>query len=176
MAPKLYPKHCTYYHNLNVIRKGSKKLLTIKNSFFKHLVQVHHASWADTIMWMDRYIIFKNGGNMPERWWILEEEDMKKLAHELRFRFNFRCLISFRRWGRWQSINYLFLIYTWWPRNNGTGYFPRYVDAITSIRVWGSFSWEKWYQDQQFWFSSLFSRAHFGRQCRGPKFSLFSLN
>ena len=48
-----------YYHNLNVIRKGSKKLLTIKNIksfFFLHLVHVHvfrymyllgiMASWA----------------------------------------------------------------------------------------------------------------------------------
>ena len=34
----------------------------------------------------------------------------------------------------------------------------------TGISVWGNFSWEKWYQDQQFWFSSLFSRAHFVTQ------------
>ena len=34
---------------------------------------------------------------------------------------------------------------------------------------------EKWYQDQQFWFSSLFSMAHFVRQCRVPNFPLFSL-
>ena len=46
--------------------------------------------------------------------------------------------------------------------------------TITGISVWGNFSWEKWYQDQQVWFSSLFSTAHFVRQCRGPKFSLFS--
>ena len=59
---------------------------------------------------------------------------------------------------------------------NGTAYFPQYVDAITSISVWGHFSWEKLYQDQQFWFSSLFSRVRFVRQCRGPKLSLFSLN
>ena len=44
---------------------------------------------------------------------------------------------------------------------NGTGYFPQYVDAIIGISVWSNFSWEKLYQDQQFWFSSLFSRAHF---------------
>ena len=61
-------------------------------------------------------------------------------------------------------------------QKNGTGYFPQYVDAIIGISVWANFSWEKWYQDQQFWFSSLFSRAHFVRQCRGPKFSLFSLD
>ena len=59
---------------------------------------------------------------------------------------------------------------------NRTAYSPQYVDAITGISVWGNFSWEKWNQDQQFWFSSWFSRAHFVRQCRGPKFSLFSLN
>ena len=35
---------------------------------------------------------------------------------------------------------------------------------------WGIFSWEKWYQDQQFWFSRLFSIAQFVRQCWGPKF------
>ena len=29
-------------------------------------------------------------------------------------------------------------------------YFREYVDAITSISVWGNFSQEKWYQDQQF--------------------------
>ena len=72
--------------------------------------------------------------------------------------------------------HYIFLFYTGWPRKNGTGYFPQYVDAITGIRVWGDFSWEKLCQDQQFWFSSLFSRAHFVRQCRGPKFFLFSIN
>ena len=66
--------------------------------------------------------------------------------------------------------------YTGWPRKNRTGYFPQYVDAITGISVWGNFSWEKWYQDQQFLFSSLFSRAHFVRQCQGPQFSLFSFN
>ena len=59
---------------------------------------------------------------------------------------------------------------------NRMAYFPQYVDAITSISVWGNFSWETWYQDQQFWFSSLFSKAHFVRQCRVPQFSLFSLN
>ena len=32
------------------------------------------------------------------------------------------------------------------------------------------FSWEKLYQDKQFWFSSLFSMAHFVRQYRGPNF------
>ena len=26
--------------------------------------------------------------------------------------------------------------YTEWPRKNGTGYFPQYVDAITGISVW----------------------------------------
>ena len=64
--------------------------------------------------------------------------------------------------------------YTGWPRKNGMAYFPQYVDAITGISVWGNFSWEKWYQDQQFWFSTLFSRAHFVRQCWGPKFSIYS--
>ena len=53
---------------------------------------------------------------------------------------------------------------------------PQYVDAITGISVWGNFSWEKWYQDDhKFWFSSLFSRAHFVRECWGQKLSLFSL-
>ena len=66
--------------------------------------------------------------------------------------------------------------YTGWPRKNGMGYFPQYVDAITGIGIWGNFSWEKWYQDQQFWFSSLFSTAHYVRRCRGPKLPLFSLN
>ena len=37
------------------------------------------------------------------------------------------------------------------------GILPQYVDAITGISVWGDFSSEKWYQNQQFWFSSLFS-------------------
>ena len=59
-------------------------------------------------------------------------------------------------------------MYTGWPRKNGTGYFPQYVDAITDISVWGNFSWEKWFQVQQFWFSS-FSSAHFVRQCREVK-------
>ena len=49
-------------------------------------------------------------------------------------------------------------------------YFPHYVNAITGISVWGNFSWEKRYQDQQFLFRSLFSRAQFVRQCRGPSF------
>ena len=34
------------------------------------------------------------------------------------------------------------------------------MDAITGISGWGIFSWEKWYQDQQIWFSTLFSMAH----------------
>ena len=59
---------------------------------------------------------------------------------------------------------------------NGTANFPQYVDAINDIRVWGNFSWEKWYQDQQFWFSRLFSRALFVRQCRVQNLSLFRLN
>ena len=58
---------------------------------------------------------------------------------------------------------------------NRTAYIHHNVDAITGISVWGNFTWEKLYQEQQFCFSSLFSRAHFVRQCRGPKFSLFSL-
>ena len=32
----------------------------------------------------------------------------------------------------------------------------------------------KWYQDQHYWFGSLFSRAHIMRQCQLPKFPLFS--
>ena len=51
---------------------------------------------------------------------------------------------------------------------NGTAYFPQYVDAITGISVWGNFSWEKLHQDQQFWFSTLFSRAHFGFLHQNP--------
>ena len=70
---------------------------------------------------------------------------------------------------------YLKTVYTGWPRKNGTAYFPQYVDAITSINVLGNFSWEKLYQDQQFWFSSLFSRAHFVRQWRGPNLFPFQL-
>ena len=74
------------------------------------------------------------------------------------------------------SINRMSLTYTGWPRKNRTGYFPQYVDTITGISVWGNFSWEKWYQDQPFWFSSIFfPTAHFVRQCRSPK-SIFSLN
>ena len=65
--------------------------------------------------------------------------------------------------------------YTGWPNKNGMPYFPWYVDAITGISVWGNF-WEKLYQDNKFWFSYLFSRAHFVRQRRSPKCSLFSLN
>ena len=61
--------------------------------------------------------------------------------------------------------------YTGWPRKNGMAYFPQYVDEITGISVWGNF-WEKLYQDHQF----CFSRAHFVRQCRNPKFPIFSLN
>ena len=54
--------------------------------------------------------------------------------------------------------------------------FHQYVDAITGVYEVTSPE-KKLYQDHQFWFSSLFSRAHFVRQCRGPKFSLrlFSL-
>ena len=66
--------------------------------------------------------------------------------------------------------------YTGRPSKHGMGYFLQYVDAITGISVWGNSSWEKRYQYQQFWFNNMFSRAHFVRQCRGPKFSLFSLN
>ena len=66
--------------------------------------------------------------------------------------------------------------YTGWPPQKWYSiYFPQYVDAITGISVWGNL-WEKWYQDQQFWFSSLFSRSHFVRQCQAPNLSLFSLN
>ena len=62
------------------------------------------------------------------------------------------------------------------PEKNRTAYFPQYVDKIIVISVGGNFSWEKRYLDYQYWFSSLFFRAHFVRQCRDPKFSLFSLN
>ena len=62
------------------------------------------------------------------------------------------------------------------PEKNGTEYFPRYVDTLTNISVWDNLSWEKWYQDEQDWISSLFSRAHFVKQCRGLKFSHSSLN
>ena len=48
-----------------------------------------------------------------------------------------------------------------------------YVDAMTGISVWGNFSWKKMNQDQQFWFSSWYSRAHFVRQCWGPIFQNF---
>ena len=68
-------------------------------------------------------------------------------------------------------------LYTGWPIKSGTAYnFQQYRDAIIGISVWSSFSWEKRYQDEQFWFRSLFSREHFVRQCRGLNFSLFSLN
>ena len=70
----------------------------------------------------------------------------------------------------------LLFLYTGWPIKNGMAYFPQYVAAITNISVCGNFSWEKWYQDQQVWFSSLLSRAHFVRQCRVKKFPPFSLN
>ena len=72
-------------------------------------------------------------------------------------------------WSIWRQ-------YTGWPRRNGTGYFPQYVDAITDVSVWGNCSLDKWYQDQQFGFSSLLSRVRFVRQFRSPKFFLFSLN
>ena len=65
--------------------------------------------------------------------------------------------------------------YTGWPIKTKRHTSHNYEDAII-ISVWGNFSWEGWYQDQQFGFSSLFSRAHFVRQCRVPIFSLFSLN
>ena len=41
---------------------------------------------------------------------------------------------------------------------------------------WNIFSREKWYQDQQFWLSSFYSRARYVRQCRVPKSSLLSQN
>ena len=71
--------------------------------------------------------------------------------------------------GVGSSQNVTWKPYTGWPRKNRKGILPQDVDAITAISVWGNFSWEKWYQDHQFWFSSLFSS-------QDPKFSLFSLN
>ena len=65
--------------------------------------------------------------------------------------------------------------YTGRPIKKRTAYFLQYVDRIISIGVRGNLSWEKGYQNQQFWFSSLFSMAHFVRQCRVPKFPLLSL-
>ena len=65
--------------------------------------------------------------------------------------------------------------YTGWPRKTGTGYIPQYVVAITGFSVWGNFSWEKWYQNQQFWFSNLFYRAHFVRRCGRHKVFPFQL-
>ena len=62
-----------------------------------------------------------------------------------------------------------------WPIQNGTACFQYYEGAIIGLFC-SNFYWEKWYQDQQFWFSSLFSRAYFVRQCRGLNVSLFSLN
>ena len=84
---------------------------------------------------------------------------------------------GWRHRGLFASVIIMIIItgsYTGWPIKNRMAYFPQYVDAITGISVWGNFSWEKWYQDHKFWFSSLFSRAHFVRQCRGPKISLLS--
>ena len=53
-------------------------------------------------------------------------------------------------------VSLLPLVYTGWPRKNRTAYFPQHVDAIIGISVWGNFSWQKWYQDHQCWFSRLF--------------------
>ena len=50
------------------------------------------------------------------------------------------------------------------------------VVAITGINVWGNFSWEKWYQDQQFWFCSCFLGHIFWGNVEAPKCFLFSLN
>ena len=68
------------------------------------------------------------------------------------------------------------MIYRVAQKKNGTAYFPQYMWMLWLVSVYGvlNFSWEKWYQDQQFWFSSSFSRAHFVRQCWGHKISLFS--
>ena len=75
------------------------------------------------------------------------------------------CVLNKRQWDN-----------TGWPRKNGTAYFPQYVDAITGISVWEATSPEK--NDTKISnfgsISSLFSRAHFVRQCWGPKFFLFS--
>ena len=55
-------------------------------------------------------------------------------------------------WGPPMSYSYysyspinmieIYFSYTGWPIKNGTAYFPQYVDAITSISVWGNF-WEQ---------------------------------
>ena len=67
--------------------------------------------------------------------------------------------------------------YTGWPRKKWDGILPAIGGCNNWYQcIWVIFSWEKWYQNQPFWFSSLFSRAHFVRQCRGPNFFLFSLN
>ena len=88
----------------------------------------------------------------------------------------FLCILQFHQKLKPRTELFFFFKYTGWPRKNETAYFPQYVDVITGISNWGNFSWEKLYQDHQFWFSSLFSRTHFVRQCRDPKFPLFSLN
>ena len=81
--------------------------------------------------------------------------------------------------------SYLLLTY-FFPFSNDL----KFVRCITIYRVaqknWngilpticGCNNWYQcmWYQDHQFWFSSLFPRAHFVRQCQDPKFCLSSLN
>ena len=47
-------------------------------------------------------------------------------------------------WNR--SHSYIYRV----AQINGMVYFQHYEDAITGIIVWSNFSWEKWYQDQQF--------------------------
>ena len=87
---------------------------------------------------------------------------------------------SRRRWVSHQAIEYLccriiHVYTTGWPNKNRMAYFPWYKDAITAISGWCIFSWELWNQDQQFWFSSLFSMAHFVRQCPRPNIFPFQL-
>ena len=85
-----------------------------------------------------------------------------KVLHSFSYRYNLLCLVAHIQGG---------------PEKTERHTSRQYVDAITGIIVWGNFSWEKWYQDHQVWFSNLFfSRAHFVRQCRDPKFPPASLN
>ena len=70
---------------------------------------------------------------------------------------------------------------TGWPQKKRTGYFPQYVDAITGITISVYELTSPWPENNDtkisnFGSVTLFSRAHFVRQCRGPNFSLFSLN
>ena len=77
----------------------------------------------------------------------------------------------FQKYKLCSSINFTVGRNKGWPRKNGTANFPKYVDAITGIIVWGNLSWNNDTKICNFGSVVCFLGHIFVRQCRDQKFA-----